>query len=324
MIGNLFLALGLTTCVGLMPFGGDDFTNANFASKDTTINISSTLGNTPVNFITQNTEQFDDGHFFYIYEVGDEGGISTQVSTTLGVGNTAGYASYLFSEHPNAVFILDLYCGNGSYYFCPYWRIFSFAGLNYSYNDVFLFSLEGYNGCEISAYRLCGAADTWGTSTATFALDTNYQYYFKDNKFVNGNLPFNYNSNQYVVLGGGLLIAFITNRVGYFQFRMATACVDFNTLDYDYIYHQGYSAGEKSGYDKGEAEGYHNGYIDGQNAGMQISQTSFMSLFASIVDTPMRMLYSLFNFDLFGTSMLIIILSTLTAIVVIKILKKFI
>ena len=86
----------------------------------------------------------------------------------------------------------------------------------------------------------------------------------------------------------------------------------------------GYQIGYDNGYIEGQKTGYHNGYIDGQNAGMQISQTSFMSLFASIVDTPMRMLYSLFNFDLFGTSMLIIILSTLTAIVVIKILKKFI
>lgn len=70
--------------------------------------------------------------------------------------------------------------------------------------------------------------------------------------------------------------------------------------------------------------GYTSGYADGYNEGINIgSNGDFHHLFNSIADTPLRFLYGLFNFDLFGMSMLVIVLTLLTGIIVFGIVKKF-
>ena len=52
------------------------------------------------------------------------------------------------------------------------------------------------------------------------------------------------------------------------------------------------------------------------------NQATFTGLFGAIADTPIIMLRSLFNFDLFGMNMFIIIMSLITGIIVIYVVKK--
>lgn len=83
-----------------------------------------------------------------------------------------------------------------------------------------------------------------------------------------------------------------------------------------------------AGYQEGYSTGYTNGVSDGFNQGYQqgvgtAQQGTFLNLFNSIADTPLRFIYGLFSFDLFGTSMLVIILSLLTGIVLFGVVKKF-
>lgn len=85
-------------------------------------------------------------------------------------------------------------------------------------------------------------------------------------------------------------------------------------------YVDGFNEGYGSGYQDGKADGYNDGYSQGVATA---EQGDFMHLFNSIADTPLRFLYGLFSFDLFGTSMLVIILTLLTAIVLFGVIKKF-
>lgn len=86
------------------------------------------------------------------------------------------------------------------------------------------------------------------------------------------------------------------------------------------FYSQAYNVGYNAGFQDGAKDGYAKGYADClalvQNNG------DFSSLFNSVADTPLRFLYGLFSFDLFGTSILVIILTLLTGIAVFGIIKK--
>lgn len=100
--------------------------------------------------------------------------------------------------------------------------------------------------------------------------------------------------------------------------REAALIVDFQLINgtNDINFTNGYN----NGYAQGSAEGYAKGYAEGLGVS---HNSSFMGLFSSIADTPLRFIYGLFNFDLFGTSVLVIVLTLLTGIIVFGIVKKF-
>ena len=84
-----------------------------------------------------------------------------------------------------------------------------------------------------------------------------------------------------------------------------------------------YNLGKETGYNTGYQTGYSTGYQTGYSEGLSLADnSSFMSLFNGIADTPLRFIYGLFNFDLFGVNVLIVILSLLTFIFVFHIIKK--
>lgn len=96
-------------------------------------------------------------------------------------------------------------------------------------------------------------------------------------------------------------------------------------------YDSGYSEGESVGYDSGYDEGYDSGYAEGESFGYtngfnngvaNANDYSFTSLFASIADTPILMLRSLFNFDFFGINLLTVVLSLFTALIVVYLIRK--
>ena len=89
---------------------------------------------------------------------------------------------------------------------------------------------------------------------------------------------------------------------------------------YNAGYEQGKNDGYQNGLSVGNQQGYQTGYADGLAFATQNS--TFNSLFGAIADTPVIFLRSLFNFDLFGMNMFIIIMSLITGLIVIYIVKK--
>lgn len=85
-----------------------------------------------------------------------------------------------------------------------------------------------------------------------------------------------------------------------------------------------YNVGWQTGYNQGYQDGHTQGYADGYGTALnELSENhTFMSLFNSVADTPLRFIYGLFNFDIFGTSVLVVVMSLLTAVVVFAIVKK--
>lgn len=93
---------------------------------------------------------------------------------------------------------------------------------------------------------------------------------------------------------------------------------------------EGYQNGYSTGVTDGHTEGYDDGYAVGRQVGYQEGISTgthdygFLNLFGAIADTPIMMMRRMFSFDLFGTSMLTIILTMFTALLVLKIVKKVI
>lgn len=88
-------------------------------------------------------------------------------------------------------------------------------------------------------------------------------------------------------------------------------------------YSRGYNEGYQVGYRDGNNVGYENGYRNGVND-TYATDNSFFHLFGAIADTPILMLRSLFDFDLFGVNVLVAVLSLLTAIITAWVIRKFI
>ena len=101
---------------------------------------------------------------------------------------------------------------------------------------------------------------------------------------------------------------------------------------------EGYNSGFEEGYNQGYYDGrsdvgdaytngYNNGYDNGRqvgfNEGVESAETyTFSNLFGSIADTPIIVVRSLFDFDLFVTSMLTVVLSLFTALILFYLLRK--
>lgn len=96
-------------------------------------------------------------------------------------------------------------------------------------------------------------------------------------------------------------------------------------------YDEGYEWGKADGLEEGRSEEsqaeYDRGYDDGRDRGYQegISDAhsyNFPSLFASIADTPILIVRSMFDFDFFGVNMLSVVLSLFTAFILFYLLRK--
>lgn len=115
-----------------------------------------------------------------------------------------------------------------------------------------------------------------------------------------------------------------------------TAVADFNFSDIDFYifsendsYNDGYVKGFEDGYSSGEsvgkADGYQSGYTKGYQDGIVITDYgSLGKLFGVVADTPVLFIKSLFNFDLFGMNVFVAIMSLLSGLIVLYIIKKVI
>lgn len=120
-------------------------------------------------------------------------------------------------------------------------------------------------------------------------------------------------------------IPYVSNK---FQFGLDVCFLNFDneseSIEAIRSYQRGYDVGSSSGYKQGFNDGQEEGYQIGKQDGLQsANQGSWFNLFGAIADTPIRMLHGLFNFDLFGISVLSVVLTMLTALIVIGLIKKF-
>ena len=97
-------------------------------------------------------------------------------------------------------------------------------------------------------------------------------------------------------------------------------------------YHTGYLVGYDDGYGVGATDtwieayqaGETNGYLHGYSDGMSQVTGSYnlVNLFGAIADTPIVMLHGMFNFEIFGVNVLTLILSLLTSLMLLFVVKK--
>ena len=86
----------------------------------------------------------------------------------------------------------------------------------------------------------------------------------------------------------------------------------------------GYNNGYNDGYNVGYTSGYDNGYNTGYNDGLNSNENfSFSNYLFSIADVPVMYLRSLFGFDLFGESLFAILLSLITLVIVLGLIRRF-
>lgn len=97
----------------------------------------------------------------------------------------------------------------------------------------------------------------------------------------------------------------------------------------------GYSEGYQSGYGNGYSDGYNNGYGDGNVTGYQSGYNvgydngantgnNFVRLLFAVADTPLYYLRSLFSVEIFGIKVYAVVLSMITTMVILWVVKKFV
>lgn len=87
---------------------------------------------------------------------------------------------------------------------------------------------------------------------------------------------------------------------------------------------QGYDKGYNEGYSEGNSVGYNNGYNEGFDDGVLDSNNySFFGLITAVIDAPVRVLTSLFNFNFLGINLWVFITSILTLSLVVFVVRKF-
>ncbi len=104
---------------------------------------------------------------------------------------------------------------------------------------------------------------------------------------------------------------------GSFEYMMT----NFNIMNANGAYNKGFD----DGYSKGNADSnqaYQNGYLKGKQDAININQTGgFSNLFTSVIEAPINAFQSMFEFEILGMNMKVLIQSLLTLAVVLIILK---
>ena len=98
---------------------------------------------------------------------------------------------------------------------------------------------------------------------------------------------------------------------------------------YDTGFDEGNNAGYYTGYTSGSTIGYNNGYSNGYNTGFGDGVNSahnytFGALFGAVADTPIMILRSLLNFDVFGVRAMSILMSMITGSIALFLIRRLI
>lgn len=204
--------------------------------------------------------------------------------------------------------------------------------------------LDSFNGETYIYSRLfyptyAGAGNVEFALQSTNNVPTGYMYLFYDKPLTNYYYSYNFLNGDDVNWFGYSRSTFFSNATaiesgmiydfGFYEcgfFFKATTTNTYLTINFVSEYpnqNSGstmYDTGYAVGFNEGSSQGYAKGYADAMALATQ--NGTFSSLFNSVADTPLRFLYGLFSFDLFGTSVLVIILTLLTGIAVFAIIKR--
>lgn len=95
-----------------------------------------------------------------------------------------------------------------------------------------------------------------------------------------------------------------------------------NTYEQGYTY--GYSNGYNQGYAEGESSSYGNGYSTGYQKGIrEANQNSLYNMILAIVDTPIHIFKGIFDFNVLGINLTNFVLSLISILIVVWLLKFF-
>lgn len=325
MIGNLILALGIA-CLSASAIHTDNFNHVNDIDNFIETESTSYVTGLPCTFYAQIQDNFlyianNNDSSVRCYDIYNNG--STSIYYTDGVLNTivgfqsiysdVGDSSYLnyFTQKINNKFYIRLVVPYNALYKditdieCGFSVNNSTTELNGAYNiyyqdegglNVKILSssfMKDFNGVKKENWFLL--SDIIGYTTSYTA-----DYYNSD---INSLRFYNY------------LIEFDN-----FQNLSAVFfCRFLGNLQEGYT--NGFQDGYSTGFREGESKGYLNGYVEGLSVGSG-GNTAVKNLFGVIADTPIRFLKDMFNFELFGMNVAVVILSCLTAIVMFTLIKK--
>lgn len=95
-----------------------------------------------------------------------------------------------------------------------------------------------------------------------------------------------------------------------------------NTYEQGYLY--GYSNGYNQGYAEGESSSYGSGYATGYQKGIrEANQNSLYNMILAIVDTPIHIFKGIFDFNVLGINLTNFVLSLISILIVVWLLKFF-
>lgn len=136
-----------------------------------------------------------------------------------------------------------------------------------------------------------------------------------------------WNYIRYTDINGSYIQVRFSSALGFSGFQSRTYYLQ-NNLDDNQIYQQGYTDGLASnqsniynnGYNAGYDVGYGNGVTDGR---LDANDYSFLGLIGAVVDAPVTVLSSLFNFTFLGINLWSFITSLLTIALILFVVKIF-
>lgn len=217
---------------------------------------------------------------------------------------------------------------SGQYYYFVYvfQRIFPFAPIaeiDWPTNNVEMIStLPLNNNLQYDVY-FGGISTDYQYLSYLDVGNSNQSFWFAyswDTEF--GALSDSWDMNKPVIMCSPYTYVFHSSAS---QYNVDFYYLSFSNLMPEGNWQSGYNSGYKTGLKDGESTGYGNGYNDGYQDGLTLSDYgSLGGLFGTIADTPIIMIKSLFNFELFGMNVFVAIMSLLTGLIVLYIVKKII
>ena len=324
MIGNLFNAISIALFSGVLVVGGVR---------------SDEIRATTLPSLSQFYSEFYDDVVLGINVYNAEDDLSTgEMGTTLSWYNTTNNALYGYSAIDNSLTLL-----NSSYRFDNLQHVRYIDGYQYLLliqysDDDDLYHIYGYFYDDI--YNMADGSYRCDQINTILIGDTNHSSILYNGYTFNNFLEerveqsFEFWNGVRVphVTGLPTSLSLTSYYFNLFELTLESTDVYMDTfrmsvhleLIIDDSDNTSYAQGFTQGYNDGKSDGLGIGWTQGYQQGLATaSSSSFNSLFNSIADTPLRFIYGLFNFDLFGMSVLVIVLSLMTGIILFGVVKKF-
>lgn len=335
MIGNLFLALGLA-CLSASAVSTDNFQHVDNSLNQANYVTVFNRQNGYVNFATYDgTSVYQNAYNEYVLTLN---------------GSTQQNYVYCFGVDKDGVLFKTSYQSEISYSLQSVIQYFQNNGIvqggvisGYTYNfggsDIFYYAFMPYsrlkmydfdNGENVVQFfsdslsfnfQYLGQGATRMPVLVNCAIPSINQFAFNElSTSITTNTKYYINSDYsisdlddigYVGLDKTILLPY----TGQFRLHLRS----FHWVETTYS--QGYADGYNNGYSTGLTEGYSNGYAEGLRVGSG-ANADVKNLFGVLADTPIRFLKDMFNFELFGMNVAVVILSCLTAICMFALIKK--